>query len=60
MNLLEGKLLAEGQRIGVVAARFNEFITAKLVGGARMLLCVTVGMKISWIWLGYRERSRFL
>ena len=31
MNLLEGKLLAEGQRIGVVAARFNEFITAKLV-----------------------------
>ena len=33
MNLLEGKLLAEGQRIGVVAARFNEFITAKLVGG---------------------------
>ena len=35
MNLLEGKLLAEGQRIGVVAARFNEFITAKLVGGAK-------------------------
>ena len=34
MNLLEGKLLAEGQRIGVVAARFNEFITAKLAGGA--------------------------
>ena len=34
MNLLEGKLLAEGQRIGVVAARFNEFITAKLVGGS--------------------------
>ena len=29
MNLLEGKLLAEGQRIGVVAARFNELITAK-------------------------------
>ncbi len=35
MNLLEGKLLAEGQRIGVVAARFNEFITSKLVGGAK-------------------------
>ena len=34
MNLLEGKLLAEGQRIGIVAARFNEFITSKLVGGA--------------------------
>lgn len=31
---MEGKLLAEGQRIGIVAARFNEFITSKLLGGA--------------------------
>lgn len=34
MNTLEGKLLAKGQRIGIVAARFNEFITSKLLGGA--------------------------
>ena len=34
MNLLEGKLLAEGQKVGIVAARFNEFITSKLLGGA--------------------------
>lgn len=34
MNILEGKLLAEGQRIGIVAGRFNEFITSKLLGGA--------------------------
>ncbi len=34
MNKLEGKLLAEGQRVGIVAARFNEFITSKLLGGA--------------------------
>ncbi len=60
MNLLEGKLLAEGQRIGVVAARFNEFITAKLVGGAKDAFVRHGGMKISWIWLGYREHSRFL
>lgn len=26
--------MAEGQRIGIVAARFNEFITSKLLGGA--------------------------
>ena len=26
--------MAEGQRIGIVAARFNEFITSKLIGGA--------------------------
>ena len=34
MKDLEGKLLAEGQRIGIVAGRFNEFITGKLLGGA--------------------------
>jgi len=34
MKTLEGKLLAEGQRIAIVAARFNEFITSKLLGGA--------------------------
>ena len=34
MKTLEGKLLAEGQRVGIVAARFNEFITSKLLGGA--------------------------
>lgn len=34
MNLLEGKLLSEGQRVGIVAGRFNEFITSKLIGGA--------------------------
>lgn len=34
MKLLEGNILAQGQRIGIVAGRFNEFITAKLLGGA--------------------------
>lgn len=34
MNLLEGKLVAEGLKVGIVAARFNEFIVSKLVGGA--------------------------
>jgi len=34
MKTYEGKLLAAGLKFGVVAARFNEFITAKLVGGA--------------------------
>ena len=33
MRVLEGKLVAEDIRIGVVAARFNEFIVNKLVGG---------------------------
>ena len=34
MKVLEGKLTAEGLRIGIVAGRFNEFITNKLVSGA--------------------------
>ena len=34
MRTLEGKLVAEGLKIGIVAARFNEFIVNKLVSGA--------------------------
>ncbi|MCC8122106.1 MAG: 6,7-dimethyl-8-ribityllumazine synthase [Oscillospiraceae bacterium] len=34
MNVLEGKLVAKDLRVGVVASRFNEFITSKLLGGA--------------------------
>ena len=35
INLVEGKVVApEGMKVGIVAARFNEFITAKLLGGA--------------------------
>ena len=34
MNKVEGKLVANGVKIGIVAARFNEFIVSKLVSGA--------------------------
>lgn len=34
MKVYEGNLVSENMRIGIVAARFNEFITSKLVGGA--------------------------
>lgn len=34
MRILEGKVVAGDVRIGIVAARFNEFIVSKLVGGA--------------------------
>ena len=34
MKTLEGKLIAKGMRVGIVAARFNEFITSKLLSGA--------------------------
>jgi len=34
MKTYEGKLVSENIRIGIVAARFNEFITSKLLNGA--------------------------
>jgi 6,7-dimethyl-8-ribityllumazine synthase len=33
-NIIEAKLLAEGKKFALVASRFNDFITDKLVGGA--------------------------
>ena len=33
MRTLEGKLVAENIKVGIVAARFNDFIVSKLVGG---------------------------
>ena len=35
MKVLEGKVVSEGTKIGIVAARFNEFIVSKLIAGAR-------------------------
>ncbi|WP_244834401.1 6,7-dimethyl-8-ribityllumazine synthase [Clostridium sp. BJN0001] len=34
MNIFEGKLVAKEIKIGIVVARFNEFITSKLLSGA--------------------------
>lgn len=38
MKILEGQLLAEGLKIGIVVSRFNEFITSKLLSGAEDIL----------------------
>lgn len=37
-NILEGTYHAEGMRVGIVASRFNEFITNKLLEGALDML----------------------
>lgn len=34
MNTIEGKLVAKGMKVAIVASRFNELITSKLIGGA--------------------------
>ena len=33
-NVIEGYVTAKGLKFGIVVARFNEFITSKLLGGA--------------------------
>lgn len=35
MKLLEGNVIGTGLKVGIVAARFNEFIVGKLVSGAQ-------------------------
>ena len=35
MRVLEGNVVANGTKVGIVASRFNEFIVSKLVGGAQ-------------------------
>ena len=34
MKTIEGNLVSKGIKVGIVASRFNEFITSKLLGGA--------------------------
>lgn len=34
IQVVEGKVVAEGMKVGIVAARFNEFIVGKLLSGA--------------------------
>lgn len=34
MRVIEGKLVAENIKVGIVVGRFNEFIVSKLLGGA--------------------------
>ncbi|MBM7834804.1 6,7-dimethyl-8-ribityllumazine synthase [Clostridium sardiniense] len=34
MRIIEGNLVAEGIKVGIVVGRFNEFIVSKLLGGA--------------------------
>ena len=35
MKVIQGNLIAEGLKIAICASRFNEFITSKLIGGAK-------------------------
>ncbi|WP_312560508.1 6,7-dimethyl-8-ribityllumazine synthase [Anaerospora sp.] len=53
VKVYEGKLVAQGLRFGVVVARFNEFITGKLLGGAIDALerhgAVSDDIEVAWV-----------
>ena len=34
MNIIQGNVIGSGMKVAIVASRFNEFITSKLIGGA--------------------------
>lgn len=53
MRVLEGKLTGKGIKVAIVAARFNEFITSKLIGGAEDILKrhEVEGNDISLVWV---------
>ena len=38
MRVMEGKLLGTGLSVGIVASRFNELITSRLLDGAKDVL----------------------
>ena len=53
MKVLEGNVVASGVKIGIVAARFNEFIVSKLVSGAEDALVRhgvnTDDIELAWV-----------
>ena len=53
MKLLEGNVIGNGMKIGIVASRFNEFILSKLIGGAEDALVrhgvETDDIELAWV-----------
>lgn len=53
MKVIEGVYSGEGLKIGIIASRFNEFITSKLVSGAEDCLkrhgVTDENMSVAWV-----------
>ena len=53
MKVLEGNYTGKGIKVGIVAARFNEFITSKLVAGAEDCLVrhevASDDIEVAWV-----------
>lgn len=52
-NIIEGFITAKDMKVGIVVARFNEFITSKLLGGALDALhrheCNDDDIDVAWV-----------
>lgn len=53
MNKIEGNLIGSGLKVGIVAARFNEFIVSKLISGAEdgLVRHGVDGNAIDFVWV---------
>ena len=49
MKMTEGKLVSDGMKVAIVAARFNEFIVSNLIEGARKI----------FRWHGFQAHLKF-
>ena len=55
MKTFEGKLVSKSIKVGIVAARFNEFITSKLLSGALDGLLRHEVRRMTFMWRGSRS-----
>lgn len=60
MRTFEGKFDGRNVKIGIVAGRFNEFITSKLVGGALDVLKEMMFLKKILILPGFQGHLKYL
>ena len=58
MKTFEGKLVSQNIKVGIVAARFNEFITSKLLSGAMDGLLRTMCRTLMFMLHGFRVLLR--
>ena len=58
MKTFEGKLVSQNIKVGIVAARFNEFITSKLLSGAMDGLLGTMCRTLIFMLHGFRVLLR--
>ena len=58
MKTFEGKLVSQNIKVGIVAARFNEFITSKLLSGAWMVCSGTMCRRLIFMLHGFQVLLR--